>query len=374
MPIMHDVGYLPGKLWPAHLKPKQDELLSSWLVRLSMAHGQKLHTFCSIAWPSKAIWNRDVDKSADVEIVKTLSDKTATPTPQVLATTLAAYEGLLYEKHNRFGPTAWIMPIGVYHRTRVQFGLQYCPNCLAEDKEPYFRRKWRLAFMVICEKHHKLLHDRCSQCGAAVNFHRDELGNFGKFAPASMINCYTCGSDLRTTQVDNSLILVSRAEVNFTSRLLKMISSGMAKITHDVSTYSHLFFTALRQLMKIIGMRDKRVTRLRQDISDTYGIENYTRPAEGQPDVQEQGILQRRQLLGLARCLLEEWPHRFISLSQKHDIWSSTWLMHLGSGSRERSQAAPFWFWQVIFEHLNRTRYSPSDKETRAVINYVNAK
>src|SRR5947209_15013384 len=126
-----------------------------------------------MAWPHKSIWNRDIYKSADAEVLRTLSEKTATPAERVRATTLAAYEGMLYEKHNHFGPTAWIMPVGVYHRTRRQFGLQYCPRCLADDKDPYYRRRWRLAFMVLCETHHTLLLDRCPRCGAAVNFHRN---------------------------------------------------------------------------------------------------------------------------------------------------------------------------------------------------------
>jgi hypothetical protein len=125
--------HLSGGFWPAHLQPKPDELLSSWIVRLAIAHGQKLHTFCSITWPRKSIWNRDIDKSADVEIVRVLSRKTATHIKRAWATTLASYEGVLYEKHTRFGPAAWIMPVGIYHRKRMQFGLQYCPICLAED-------------------------------------------------------------------------------------------------------------------------------------------------------------------------------------------------------------------------------------------------
>jgi hypothetical protein len=31
---------LTGKVWPVHLKPQEDELLSSWLTRLALAHGQ----------------------------------------------------------------------------------------------------------------------------------------------------------------------------------------------------------------------------------------------------------------------------------------------------------------------------------------------
>jgi hypothetical protein len=361
-----------GTLWPAHLKPKPDELLSSWLMRLSMAHGQKLHTFCSLAWPGKAIWNRDVDKSASAEIVHTLSNKTATPVLRAQATTLSAYEGVLYEKHNRFGPNPWIMPVGIYHRTRVQFGLQYCPLCLAEDEEPYFRRKWRLAFMVICENHHKLLHDRCPQCGGAVNFHRDELGDFRKYAPTSMINCYVCGFDLRTLRDNSSRYSpATRAEVEFAVRLLQIINTGVARVSQAVTAYSHLYFTVLRQLMKIIGMRNTKIERLRQAIGDTYGVETYVPAKKQQPDIQEQSIPERRQLPGLTRCLLEEWPDRFIALAQEHGIWSSTWLRHLESGSRQQSQAAPFWFWEVVYEHLNRTRYCPSDEEMGEAIRYL---
>lgn len=338
-----------------------------------MGHGLKLHTFCSIAWPGKAIWNRDIDKSADAEVVQTLSLRTGTSLERAHATTLAAYEGILYDKHNRFGPNPWIMPVGVYHRTRRQFGLQYCPTCLAEDIEPYFRRKWRLGFLVVCEKHGTQVYDRCSQCGMAVNFHRDELGNFRKFAPVSMTLCFACGSDLReaTNKVSHSRA-VTPMEVGFTAELLLAMDKGVATVCETSATYSHLYFTVLRQLMKIVGMRDKRVGKLRQAVSITYGVEDYI-PGRGERrrDVEEEGVQQRRQLLGLARCLLEEWPHRFIALAQAHKVWSSTWLRHLESGSRRRSQPAPFWFWEVVHEHLYRTRYCPSPEETAAAISYL---
>ncbi len=36
-----------GTLWPVHLKPQEDELLSSWLTRLALAHGQTVASFTS---------------------------------------------------------------------------------------------------------------------------------------------------------------------------------------------------------------------------------------------------------------------------------------------------------------------------------------
>jgi hypothetical protein len=231
------------ELWPVHIKPKDDELISSWLVRLARAHGLKLHTFCSVTWPGKQIWNRDIDKSSDTEMVGVLSTRTGTPIERVQATTLASYANVLYEKHNRFGPSSWIMPIGVYHRTRKKFGLQYCPRCLAEDEDPYYRCKWRLAFIVVCERHHVVLHDRCPKCGEAINFHRDELGNHRKVVTVSLTLCHACHFDLRTI-VNEQVFSATSAETQFTTMLLQTIEAGFIQVSESIITYSHLFLRA----------------------------------------------------------------------------------------------------------------------------------
>ena len=366
---------LLGKLWPAHVKPQRDELLSSWLVRLAMAHGIKLHTFCSVTWPLKQIWNRDIDRSADLELLQTLSDKTATPLERVRATTLAAYESVLYEEHKKLGPAAWITPVGIYHRTRTKCGQQFCPSCLAEDKEPYYRRKWRLAFMVACEKHHTLLYDRCPGCRGAVNFHRDEMGNFRKFAAESLTTCNHCGFDLRTASETAPPLLITPPEVRLNADLLSAIDTGVVRVSESIFTYSHLYFAALRQIMKVMAMHDSRVDRLRRAISSSFDVAPYTPPASRpRPDVQELDITNRRRLLALARCLLEEWPSRFIELSRKYKVWSSLWLRNFEPEAKERPRSAPFWFWSVVHEHLYCARYCPSETETAAAISYLKQK
>jgi len=366
---------LSGRLWPAHIKPQPDELLSSWLVRLAMAHASKLHTFCSIIWPRKQIWNRDIDRSADTELLQTLSDKTDTSIERVRATTLAGYESVLFEEHKSLGPAAWIMPIGIYHRTHTKCGQQFCLRCLAEDKEPYYRRKWRLAFIVSCEKHNIPLHDRCPGCCAPINFHRSELGNFKKFAAESLTSCTLCGLDLRTVAELMPPFPIATPEVRFNANLLSGIETGVIRVSESVVTYSHLYFAVLRQIMKVMAMRDSRVDRLRLAMSSTFGLAPYTPLASGpRPDVQELDTRNRRQLLTLARCLLEEWPSRFIELSRKYKIWSSLWLRNFEPKAHERPRIAPFWFWSVVHEHLYRAKYCPSEAETAAAISYLKRK
>lgn len=360
-------------LWPVHIKPKSDELLSSWLVRLAMGHAQKLHTFCSMTWGGESIWNRDIDKSADGEITRVLSIRTGTPRERVLATTLADYEGVLYERHTRFGPIAWIMPVGVFHRTRKQYGLQYCPNCLSEDGEPYYRRRWRLAFIVICDKHNLLLRDRCPACQAPINFHRNELGNSRKYTTTSLVHCHACDFDLRQTPVtEKDSAPVTPSEVQFTATLLKAVSDGYAQLNDAVTLYSHLYFAGLRQLMTVIATKGERVQKLRQELSNDYGVELYIPRREKRPaDIQEQSISERRQLLQLAQCLLTDWPFKFKMHSQKHKLWSSVWLRHMESGPWERSRTAPFWLWSVVHKHLYRAPYRPSDQEVKLAVEHL---
>ncbi|WP_321150951.1 TniQ family protein [Aeromonas jandaei] len=72
------------------------------------------------------------------------------------------------------------------------FGMQYCPLCLGEDKEPYYRLSWRLAFYTFCPRHQTLLLDRCHACGAPVAFHRIEQGRPRRYDTPSLNECWKC--------------------------------------------------------------------------------------------------------------------------------------------------------------------------------------
>jgi TniQ len=79
---------LSGRLWPIHGKPYNDEVLSSWLVRLSRAYGAEPTRFCAQVWPHRALWSQDIAQGTDHELLRVLAAKTATPRTRVLATTV----------------------------------------------------------------------------------------------------------------------------------------------------------------------------------------------------------------------------------------------------------------------------------------------
>src|SRR5258708_40246243 len=120
------------------------------------------------------------------------------------------------------------MRVGIYHRSRTLYGLKFWSECLAEDREPYYRRSWRLALMTVCEKDHILLHDRCPNCQAPVNFHRNELGNRYKWAPDSIPLCHSCEYDLRTSPTVS--ININSRLITFQRQLTSAVERGWITI------------------------------------------------------------------------------------------------------------------------------------------------
>lgn len=189
-----------GKLWPCHPKPFPDEILSSWIVRVAEANGVKLQRMCwDLFGNQKSPWNRDVDRSAPKWLIKIFSDHTGLSFWDVYRTTLTTYRGILYPTRRLSGQLRWILPICTHGMQREGFGQQFCPQCLAEDPVPYFRKTWRLAMFTFCPTHLVMMHDACPDCGVPVAFHRRDFGV--ELVDAKPIYCcYACGSDFRSAE------------------------------------------------------------------------------------------------------------------------------------------------------------------------------
>ena len=140
-------------------------------MRLIRAYGADPHRFCAHVWPGRAVWSRDIDQGCDAAIFRVLTTKTATHPPRVLCTTLRGYPGYTKAYGRAVRQPPWVLHGGWGTWQRQQPWLQYCPHCLQEDADPYFRRRWRLAFVTICPAHRQQLLDRCAVCSAVVNFH-----------------------------------------------------------------------------------------------------------------------------------------------------------------------------------------------------------
>jgi len=359
--IETDETTFTGTLWPVHAKPQEDELLSSWLARLALAHGQTVAPFTATVWAGRILVARDVDLWNDPGMFETLATKTRTPPARVFAATLASYEGWLFDQPRQCH-LPWVLPRYLNIRPHRPSGLQFCPWCLASDKEPYFRRQWRLAFLVLCPLHRTLLLDRCQSCGMAVCYERQSAEEPG--TRWTLTQCYRCRTDLRKFATHRYRRPVDSAELEFAVLLQTALQCGWVEMPHNEVIYSHLFFTGLHQIMRRLTY-GRMAQPLKAALYRSYAIDL---PIDYLPNksvvFEYLNILQRRALLQAVNRLLRNWPDSFLEFCQANNLAS-----HFLIG--DHKQALPFWYMRVVREHLNRGAHKVSDAEIISIVNYV---
>ena len=258
----------PGEhLWPIHLRPKEDELLSSWMVRLAYAHDIKLRTFGRLlAGEHGEVWYRDVDRLAPKWLIAKLAQNTGLTEQAVHQCTLRAYEGRIFREYREFGIIPWILPLKVFEWKRKGFGLQICPQCLAEGDEPYFRKRWRVAFCTWCTKHNALLLDRCPECSAPISFHRHDLNENTPDSNETISCCSECGFDYRQAKIIEPPFYDQSSKAAF--------EQADQRLEHKKNFYKPrgvTYYNLLRQLCHIMEA-DYRNVMLRQFVETQLGL------------------------------------------------------------------------------------------------------
>lgn len=180
-------------------KPLEDELLSSWLIRVAFAHGRSLAWFLTlyVKHQGNEICNDDIDFRYNRRFFKTISLKSKLDYQTIYKMSIRSEEGYLYACNNCLYPPKQIRK---QKDRRTHNGLLFCPQCLKEDKIPYYRKQWRYTFYNACPKHKLFLADRCGVCYERVKL--------PKMKPnGSIAHCSKCGNDLgktRTRKVPDS--------------------------------------------------------------------------------------------------------------------------------------------------------------------------
>jgi hypothetical protein len=348
---------LDSTLWPYHTKPREDELLSSWLVRLAAGNGLKLHTFSSMAWPGVSLWNRDVDNLAPEIVINLLSIRTGTARDIIRETTIAGLTGRLFEDHHPNGLTAWVLPVGVYHRTRHCFGTQCCPVCLRESA--HYRRRWRLAFSTVCTKHRVELFDRCPGCKTPIVFHRNDLGDRNAYDAALPVHCHECGMDWSAQSAPR--IAPNATILRFQRELEAVLDEGTGMIGGE-KIFSLLYFAGLRMLTMLLSS-GWAARLLRAELSQRIGIEPFQPKWRGNLRMFEHlSVSHRRCTLALASRLLEDWPNEFEHVAKRVGLTSSYLL---------KREDVPYWYWRVVRDRFYRPAYVPNVDEIKAVATYL---
>lgn len=159
-----------GLAIPVHLQ--QDELLSSWLVRVALANGCDPLVISWAIWDKWRGWIIDIDRNPGYERLAALAKFSGENFDTLIDATLASTAVTILGREpnpNELWP--WILTTGTRNRLRKS-GIQYCVECLRSDVKPFFRRQWRFAWHVACPIHLSSLRDCCPHCQAPIEPHR----------------------------------------------------------------------------------------------------------------------------------------------------------------------------------------------------------
>ncbi len=336
---------LSGRLWPLHLKPYPNELLASWVVRLSRAYGMGASRFGARIGCASAFWHHDIDKGLDDNLLQALIDHTATPPARVFATTVAGYRGFPIEELYAQRRAAWLLSIGLRGRRRHRAWLQYCPHCLQGDIDPYFRRHWRLAFVTLCPQHECQLLDRCIACAAPCHIH--QVPNDAD----TMTRCYVCQFDARWAQAPSVDDTASHdCLMQIQGLLVDALSQGWYPLTQAKWVATEEILSVLRHLGYLL-IASKHAQELRRCFCGHLGqpcFEPSFPSSRGRP-IEVLSVADRFALMLLLAWWLSDWPDQFIALGVMAKLTVTDLMWHFPN--------PPEWYGDAVWQVSEGIRF-----------------
>ena len=325
-----------GPLLPLHVKPQSDELLCSWVARLSLAHGLEPRELCRYLWPARYGWVGDMDRGMNAEVLGVLAKRTATPPKRIFTCTLKAYEDKLFEHLTPYGNKGWLLGNAMHNQPPQRATLQYCPQCLQADRHPYFRRHWRLGFVTVCPTHERCLLDRCPACHVPIYLYRLRHDS------DALTRCYQCQFDIRS--VDTAPLERSPAYqrlITLQTLLLEGLVTGWCPLGAQGRVRLRHYLRVLYQLVRLL-VTPERAARQRDSLCRRLGQPDFE-PRFASPTwraLPGLWVADRFQLLLLVAWWVEDWPGQFIRVCAAHQFWPEDLLRQMPS--------PPSWYEQVV--------------------------
>lgn len=183
---------------PLHVSPLPGEAFDSWWSRLASTYAVNPKELAQALAPS------------DQEHATLLQPTDLLPDPQPLMRELAEQTGIsqsllaplflpscypLHLSSQQLSHSAAARPTSFRaHRLWVlpRRASAYCPQCLATDAIPYFRKAWRLRITTLCPVHGQPMRETCPHCETLTGRLDSEAGE------GSIRLCQVCGEDLCT--------------------------------------------------------------------------------------------------------------------------------------------------------------------------------
>ena len=322
--VSEEEGHLlnnKNRIWSGYIHPFENEIFSSWLMRLCQSHDIKSHSFAKFYFENIHIWNRDIDLHYPESLIFNIQENSPLNFQKIKDLFLTSYNEVIYNSN----PAGFINTLGIFHRKRKNFGMLFCPGCLSEENK-FYRKNWRLFSSVVCTKCGLNLQDRCPNCESPVCFHRLETGNKFSILKDSLDICYNCKKSI--CQI---FIPASSENLNYQKYVEATILNGY----NDKAEYSFSYFQVLHLFQTRIYTKSIAWMRVKYAIEREFShkLNNKTWFSNFND------LDQRRESLYITYYLLESWPNRFIDFYNKYNLNYSEF---------SKDKNLPFWFTDVL--------------------------
>jgi hypothetical protein len=375
-------------IWATHLKLKEGELLSSWIVRLSSDCGMTAEQFCKVALSIKRPNLSSMDRSPDDSDLKALSEGTGESLERIRESSMLAEDGYALNQSGK-GQTSWIIPAVTFlalQNKKFHAGMPYCPECLRTDEKPYYRKVWRYAFHPICPIHRVPLSNACPHCNEPYS-HMQPVTNIGQALKGDpIVGCWSCGKNITEASSANSV------DKTLLDQTLIIQSEILVGINHGAFIVPNFGFVPSKSYLDVMHYIIDTLTAEKSSARLKYtcglaGINFKSFLPTPNYDIEKMPSENRAILLCLASWLMDEWPSRFVEHIRAsdiiyskllRDIEVSTWLyvsalpflqaQSIGVHSKEEVKNATL----VLRNRLNRTPKPDEIKELLAAGTLLN--
>lgn len=286
--------------------PLPGESLSSWRQRCGLRNGFRL--FPPAPGESRRV---DVDLNPGTRTSEWLAAQFMLTHGAISGMTLKQLDGKVLLFGSGRATPRWVIPVR-YSRRDHAFGVPFCPLCLRDDRVPYIRLRWRLAFTSACPIHRVGLLDRCPDCG-----HPAWPGSIAcptlfmrTWTPPHV--CLLCGFDLRSSPPTSS-----EAEI-------KIRMSGEL-FENDVTLGDKQVVGALGYASAVWSVAQLFVRRRSQGLVQAgsavmAALVDDVRQVPAARSIEDLPIGVRGGVVEQAHALFEEWPSTLLDFCGRCDL------------------------------------------------------
>jgi hypothetical protein len=229
--------------------------------------------------------------------------------------------------------------------------VQACPFCLAEDEQPYFRRRWRLAFVVACPRHKSLLIECCPGCGDNIQFHLNASDGV-HVKQGTITVCRKCQFDLRNA---TSQPCAESRVIEFQEHLLSVVKQGYVNIKVIEEISSSTYFTFLYWMLSMVIEKHDLMRGLQSAIFKHYALDLDLSNLPKMYAFESLHVSTRYELMWLLNRLLLDHPDRYLKKTRR-SIESKTLCTEMEWVWYSKFLRTPYWYIPVAYAERNRCR------------------